>query len=359
MRGASRAKGQPDNRHRQSKDDEQDERLGQHSWREAEEGGGKSADSGRAAAILAAKRAQARYRQRRRAPNRTLIASFPPHSCRDHPMTVLRRVVFLSAFCLPLAAEAQKPALTQADWDRWKSISGAALTNDGKWAAYSIAPLVGDGELVIRSTSGTTEYRVPRGYLGRPNNVPGGLRPRGGNPEEEPAGPGIAPAQLTPDSKYALVLTYATQAEFDRVARDRRRAAAVQGRSDLAIVRLADGNVTTVPRVRSFRAPRNSGAWIAYVPADSAAADSAARPAGAGGPGGQAARPAASRRRFGSALVLRNMATGAEERIVDVLEFAFDDSAKVLAYTVVSRTTDKDGAYVRNLASGSTVALLA
>src|SRR5688572_22090339 len=218
MRGASRAKGQPDNRHRQSKDDEQDERLGQHSWREAEEGGGKSADSGRAAAILAAKRAQARYRQRRRAPNRTLIASFPPHSCRDHPMTVLRRVVFLSAFCLPLAAEAQKPALTQADWDRWKSISGAALTNDGKWAAYSLSPLVGDGELVIRATSGSTEYRVPRGYTGRPNNVPGGLRPRAGaNPEEEPAGPGVAPAQLTADSKYALVLTYATQAEFDRV----------------------------------------------------------------------------------------------------------------------------------------------
>ena len=60
------------------------------------------------------------------------------------------------AVVLPRTAEAQKRALTQADWDIWKSISGAAISNDGKWAAYSLAPLVGDGDLVIRSTSGST-----------------------------------------------------------------------------------------------------------------------------------------------------------------------------------------------------------
>ena len=271
-------------------------------------------------------------------------------------MIWFRRVVLALLVCVPLTADAQKRALTQADWDIWKSISGSALSNDGKWAIYTLAPLVGDGELVVRSTSGSTEYRVPRGYLGRPNNTPGGLRPRGGNPEEESSGPGIAAGQLTADSKYALALTYPTQVEFDRVARDRRRSAAVQQRSDLAIVRLADGNVTRIERVRSFRLPRSSGAWIAYtVASDSTASDSSARPAGQSG---QAPRQAGPRRRFGSTTVLRNMATGAEERLSDVLEFAFDDSAKVFLYTVVSRAGDKDGAYVRNLASGATTALL-
>jgi dienelactone hydrolase len=271
-------------------------------------------------------------------------------------MTALRRVLLLALVLAPAAARAQKRALTQADWDKWKSISGSMLTSDGKWAAYSIAPLVGDGEFIVRSTSGSTEYKVPRGYLGRPNNVPGGLRPRaGGNPEDEPSGPQIAPGQFTHDGKYALVLTYPMQAEFDRVARDRRRAPTVQNRSDLAIVRLSDGNVTMIPRVRSFRLPRFSGAWVAYVVADSAADSSAARPAGgACGLGSQqGARPAGPRRRFGTALTLRNMSSGAEEKIADVLEFAFDDSARVFVYTVVSRADGKDGVYSRNLASGT------
>jgi dienelactone hydrolase len=272
-------------------------------------------------------------------------------------MRGIRPLLVPALLVLSTPVLAQKRALTQADWDLWKSISAPALSNDGKWAIYSLAPLVGDGELVVRATSGTTEYRVPRGYLGRPNNTPGGLRPRaGGNPEEEPGGAQIAPAQLTADSRFALALTYATKAEFDAAGRDRRRAAAMQSRANLAIMRLADGNVTTLPRVRSFRLPRSAGGWVAYVPADSATADSSARP---GLPGGRApAAPAGPRRRYGSALVLRNLATGAETRMADVIDYAFDDSAKVLAYLVVSRDSTNDGAFVHALASGAVTRLL-
>ena len=113
---------------------------------------------------------------------------------------------------LPSLALAQKKALTQADWDTWKSISSPALSNDGKWAAYTLIPQVGDGELVIRATTGNTEYRVPRGYLGRPNNTPGGLRgPAGGTGEEAPTGPNATPAQFTADSKFVIVATQASQ----------------------------------------------------------------------------------------------------------------------------------------------------
>src|SRR5215208_1212718 len=106
--------------------------------------------------------------------------------------------VLAVAFAIPLAAQSAKKALTQSDWDKWKSINSPALSNDGKWAVYTLLPQVGDGELVIRSTSGSTEYRVPRGFIGRPNNIPGGLRgPAGGTGEAEPTGPNVAPAQIT------------------------------------------------------------------------------------------------------------------------------------------------------------------
>src|SRR5581483_9876884 len=127
-----------------------------------------------------------------------------------------------------------------------------------------LVPQVGDGELIVRSTSGSTEYHVPRGYLGRPNNVPGGLRgPGGGTGEEGPAAPTTSPAQITADSRYVIVSVEPTQAEVEHAPRGRGAAAA--NRQSLAIVSLADGKVTTIPGVRSFRLAHDNGTWLAYV----------------------------------------------------------------------------------------------
>src|SRR6185436_9484358 len=102
-------------------------------------------------------------------------------------------------------------------------------------------------------------------------------------------------------------------------------------RNALAILSLADGKVTTIPAVRSFRLARDNGTWVAYVPEPDSASDST-RTAGGGGRGGRGGAAPGGRRSYGSPLVLRNLATGVEERMTDVLAFAFDDSAKVLAY---------------------------
>ena len=279
-------------------------------------------------------------------------------------------VILAIALAVPTLAHAQKKVLTQADWDKWKSISSPALSADGKWAAYTLIPQVGDGELVIRSTTSSTEFRVPRGYLGRPNNVPGGLRgPAGAAPEEGgPAGPTATPAQITSNSRFVLVSTQPNQADVERAGRGRGAAAA--NRQSLVIVSLPDGKGTTIPGVRSFRIARDNPTWLAYVPEpDSAAGDSTGRAAGAaaagggGGRGGRGGRGGGGgapggRRQFGGPLVLRNLSTGAEERLTDVLTFAFDDSAKVLGYTVVSRDTTKDGAFLRNMSTGATTTLL-
>jgi dipeptidyl aminopeptidase/acylaminoacyl peptidase len=271
-----------------------------------------------------------------------------------------RAFVGAALFVLPLAAHAQKKIISPADWDQWKSINAPALSSDGKWAVYTLLPQLGDGELVIRSTTGNAEFRVPRGYLSRANNTPGGLRNVGGtNGEEEPAGPTASPAQITADSRFVLVSTQASRAEVESAPRGRGAAA---NRQSLVIVSLPDGKTTTIAGVRSFRLPRDNGKWAAYVPEpDSASGD--ALPAAGGGRGGRGGRGGGGgapggRRQFGAPLVLRNLASGAEERLADVLAFAFDDSARVLAYTVVSRDSTKNGAFVRGMASGATTTLL-
>ncbi|HKO15475.1 MAG TPA: prolyl oligopeptidase family serine peptidase [Gemmatimonadaceae bacterium] len=259
------------------------------------------------------------------------------------------------------AAFAQQRPLTPEDWDHWKSITGTALSRDGRWAVYSLVPQVGDGELVIRSTQGATEYHVPRGFIGRPQMVAGARDTTGGAP----------PAQITADSRTVVALTYAPMSDYDRARREKRRPSA-QPTASLALVNLADGHLTTVPRVRSFRLPRESGGWLAYLlePSDSASENlvprdsgRASAPARIGATPGGRLRPVAAdsshaRREYGSTLVLRNLATGAEQRIADVVSYTFDDSARWLGYTVSSRAAERDGAYIARPGSGTEVALL-
>jgi dipeptidyl aminopeptidase/acylaminoacyl peptidase len=293
---------------------------------------------------------------------------------------------FVAALATP--ALAQKKALTQADWDRWRSIQGAALSDDGKWVAYTLSPQVGDGEFVVRSTTGDTEYRVPVGYIGRPNNTPGGLRPRGGGPGGGRGGRagGGGNGPFTADSRFAFVTVQPTK---DSVEKLEREAAAARGRAagrggaggaagraggtagraggtnqnSIVMVNLASGQVTPMPNARTFRLPAENGRWMVYTAtADSANADSAGGGGAAGrggraGGGGNSAQ--ATRRTYGNPIMLRNLDTGADEVIPDVSAYQFDDSAKVLAYTVASRSdSTNDGVYIRNLATGTTQAVL-
>ena len=284
------------------------------------------------------------------------------------------QLVLVSA-CFASPALAQKKALTQTDWDRWRSIQSATLSNDGKWIAYTLAPQVGDGEFVVRSTTGPTEYRVPVGYISRPNNIPGGLRARGGGAGGGRgggggrAGGGGASGPFTADSRYAFVSVQPTKEEVER----QERAAPARGgragrggagggetaspRNHIVMVNLADGSLTPMPTVRTYRLPEASGKWMVYTAApDSATPDSATRSETSAGRGGRSGTaPSRPRRTYGTPITLRNLDTGADEVIADVVAYQFDDSAKVLAYTVASRTdSTRDGVYLRNLVSGAT-----
>jgi dipeptidyl aminopeptidase/acylaminoacyl peptidase len=80
----------------------------------------------------------------------------------------------------------------------------------------------------------------------------------------------------------------------------------------------------------------------------------------ANAPGGQP-RPVAGdsagtrprRKTYGSPMVLRELATGAETRIEDVVSVDFNEKGTALAYVVSSRTTENDGVYLRSLETGA------
>ncbi len=250
----------------------------------------------------------------------------------------------------PPPLPAGKKPITQDTYDEWRTISGSALSNDGQWAAYTLSPVVGEGELVVRATASATEYRAPRGFTGRPQ-----LQPAADSAAQFSA----QPPQFSADSRFIAYTVYASRADVER-ARARRGTAAP--RNGLGILKLADGTVTTVPGVRSYRFARNGGRFLAYLLEDTTAAPrgGAAAAAGAAGAGAPVAAgaSAAPRRENGVTLVLRDLSAGTEQRIEGVTAFAFDEDEKWLGYTVTTRDGAGNGAFVRALASGTVTPLL-
>ena len=243
---------------------------------------------------------------------------------------------------------AGKREITQDTYDEWRTISGATLSPDGKWALYTVSPVVGEGEVLARATTSATEYRVARGFTGRPQLKPAADSAALFSP---------APAQLSADSRFAAFLIYPPRVEVDR-ARTRRGAPAP--RNALGILSLADGNVTRIPSVRAFRLARNGGRFIAYQLEDSTARSAnGAQPGAAQGGARDTVNAAGPRRDYGNTVVLRELATGTEVRLPGVTSYAFDENESKFAYTVTSRDSAGNGAFVRNLATGAVTTLLA
>ncbi|MBI4520567.1 MAG: hypothetical protein HY701_06995, partial [Gemmatimonadetes bacterium] len=249
-----------------------------------------------------------------------------------------RTVALLLLVAAGASAQSAKKPITQDVYDIWSSISGARLSSDGRWAMYTVSPAVGEGDLVIRATTGTTEYRHPRGYTGRPQLQASADTSALFSPQA---------AEFSASSRYAAFLRYPPKDEVEAARRPRRGGeTAPRLRNTLGIVNLADGSVTWVPGVRSYRFAREGGAYLAYLLEPDA--ETAA-------PGAEAA--AADRRETGSTLVLRQLASGTESRIEDVTTYLFDEGERLLAYTTSSADRSQDGAWIHELATGRVTAL--
>ena len=268
------------------------------------------------------------------------------------PPSPLRRplVALLALVALPVALVAQgtgKKPITQDVYDIWNTIEDPVLSPDGRWAGYTISPVVGDGEAIVRATSGATTWSVPRGWTGRPITS-----------VETDNAFNLPPIMFSADSRWAAMITYAPKAEHDRARRARGRARRSPPNS-LALISLTDGKVTTFEHVRAARLADYSAKYLFYhlAPPDSAARDSLRDSSATRAPARDSS--AGNReRRLGTVLVVRDLASGSETRISDVSSFAVDDSARWLAYSVTARDSTTDGVYLRELASGDVHPLL-
>ena len=271
-------------------------------------------------------------------------------------------VALATLFAFVAAAQPAKRPISHHDYDSWRAIAGQKLTNDGKFLAYGLFPQDGDGEVVIRNLVTGQEMRFPAGM--RPAPTPAAT------PEETPeTAPRGATIEFSADSRTVVFNVFPTKAETAQAKKDKKPAP----KDGMTVVDLATGKSVKIDRVRRFAMPEEASGYLAYqkegpdTPSSSAESpqengrdqrfDQQGGRGGRGGRGGAAGGGA--RLQFGTDLVLRTIADGAERTFSDVAEFTLSRDGKQLVYAVAAHDTSKNGVFVLNLSGGEQAALLA
>ena len=258
--------------------------------------------------------------------------------------------LFGPAATMQQAVQSKRPIELQDIID-WKAIGTTAVSNDGQWFAYRIAPGEGDAQIAVKRTrGGDKDLTFDVGEIPTAGAGGGG---RGGDAGDA----GSASLDFSEDSKFVAFTTYPSRRESQRLRRLRRPV-----QSGVTIVNLATGEKREYPRIRRFAFSGDASTWIALQrqPAQAAGAAGAPEGRGAAGAGGQApgaAGGAAADRPRGTDLILRELASGQELSIGNVADFAFSKDGGLLAWTIDAQDRIGNGIQLRDMARG-TVAVL-
>ncbi len=242
-----------------------------------------------------------------------------------------RAAVAASALFLLFAASAprawgQGKPLEHRDAFAWKSIGGEALSPDGEWLAFVLSAMDGDPVLKVRRAREGAAVLSVRG--------------------ESPV--------FTSDSRFVVYEAPVPEAVTDSLEREGVDADDLPADS-LGIVSLDDDGLRarTVAAIESHEVAREGG-WVAYVPVEEDEESADERGAESPAPGAETEEEERdAEKEAGSPLVLRNVATGAETRYEDVVEYVFAEEAAVLAFSTSTEDGSGDGVHVVDLRDGT------
>jgi dipeptidyl aminopeptidase/acylaminoacyl peptidase len=247
-------------------------------------------------------------------------------------LTALVPALVLVCGSLMIHAQSSGPRpITLEDYAQFKRITGAAISNDGKWMHYTVTPNDGDGTLYVKSLDSDQVHEVPRGA----------------NPA------------FSEDGRWIGYFIAPPAAE----ARGRGRAGRggqAQGSGTetpaarpFEIIDLTTGTKSSFPSVGNF-AFSPDGEWLLIRPQATSGAPAQGAAPGRGGRGGAGGGNADNSNTPAQDLLMRRLATGEQRYLAKVDTYAFDESGKLMAYTVRGQGRLGNGVYLMTLATGET-----
>ncbi len=213
----------------------------------------------------------------------------------------MKKILAILSLIIGFSAYAKKP-LDHTCFDDWKKVTNHCLSNDGKWAAFSINPQEGDGVLTLRNTSSGKEIKIPRGS-------------------------GI---KFTADSRWAVANIIPLFKDTRQAKIDKKKNFEMP-QDSLAIIDLSKVSVTKIPLVKGFKIGVKGGNWIAFSSCDTAITK----------------EMKLKDKEAGLPLVVRNLDSGESKVFPYIDNYSFSEDGKKLV--AVAKPAAKDTVYSKGV----------
>jgi dipeptidyl aminopeptidase/acylaminoacyl peptidase len=214
------------------------------------------------------------------------------------------------------ASDNTKRAMTVADIGKWRTIRDVAISDDGQWASYGYQQRRVDDTLFVKQLPAGAEQKIPR----------------------------ASRAQFSDDSKWIAYFVAEPIKPNEQPAQPSADGTpAPAGPAKLELRNLATGAVVSWDNVGSFAFSKGSNALMVRKARAGAGPAPATGGRGGGGGGGRGGAGAAAPAVAGTDMILRHLHDGTDELIGSVNSAEFNRSGTLLAYTVSSSSTERDG----------------
>lgn len=230
--------------------------------------------------------------------------------------------LLILAFVLPctgtaLAQVTGKRPLDHSVYDGWNTIQGEALSPDGRWVMYTLAPQDGgDVTLIVKSLNSDSEFKITQGTA----------------------------ARFTDDSQFVLFLIEPTEEEVKQAKKEKKETDE-QPKNQLGILDLANSRLDRIDHIKSFRVPEKAAGWIAYLKE---------KPLESEEMGEEVESESGEQKKKkepGTDLVLRNLRNGEETSYRHTISYTFSANGRLLIYSTSAPEGEPDGIYAVNTRS--------
>jgi dipeptidyl aminopeptidase/acylaminoacyl peptidase len=240
-------------------------------------------------------RTNEKVKRRRREHSLKFIHVFYFNRPRYNTPNMLRLLAVSLSLCLltlaPLKGQSKR-AMTYADVDAWRSISGQRLSPDGKYLAYGLFPQDGNGEVIVRTLATGKDLREAAG-----------ARPAPPPPDPDREGPPLqrtAQIAFSADSRFVAFSTFPTKEAVEQARKDRKKESE-QPKGGLVLVDLNSGAIVRVADVKSYAIPADASNVIVFLKED-------------------------------KQLVLHRLSDGVQKAVAGVTEFTLSKDGQTLVY---------------------------